>query len=143
MSSKFSYTSRLGFHHPCCRLFYLVFLLNDFEQNRRIALYLKKKSTRTLKRILYHTYTNLFIYTNFFIIIQNTTPLDMRWNTKEARKTPNSEVVERKYRRNRALLYARSLSNRASGVEALRSVRMKELYAYVGRSVDDIVGGVA
>ena len=67
----------------------------------------------------------------------------MRWNAKEARRTPNSEVVERKYRRNRALLYARSLSNRANSIDALRSVRMKELYAYVGRSVDDIVGGVA
>ena len=67
----------------------------------------------------------------------------MRCNAKEARRTPNSEVVERKYRRNRALLYARSLSNRANSIDALRSVRMKELYAYVGRSVDDIVGGVA
>ena len=67
----------------------------------------------------------------------------MRWNAKEARRTPNSEVVERKYRRNRALLYARSLSNRANSIDAPRSVRMKELYAYVGRSVDDIVGGVA
>ena len=117
--------------------------MNDSEQNRRIALYLKKKSTRTLKWVLYYAYTNLFIYTNFFIIIQNTKPLDMRWKPKEGRRTPNSEVVERKYRRNRALVYARSLSNRASGIDALRSVRMKELYAYGRRSVDDIVGGVA
>jgi len=67
----------------------------------------------------------------------------MRWKPKEARRTPNSEVVERKYRRNRALVYARSLSNRASGIDALRSVRMKESYDYERRSVDDIVGGVA
>jgi len=67
----------------------------------------------------------------------------MRWNAKEARRTPNSEVVERKYRRNRALLYARSLSNRANSIDALRSVRMKESYAYVRRSIDDIIGGVA
>ena len=143
MSSKFSCTSRFGFHHPCCRLFYLVFLLNDSEQNRIIALYLKKKTRESLKWVLYHTYTNLFIYTNFYIMIQNTTPLDMRWKPKEGRRTPNSEVVERKYRRNRALLYARSLSNRANSIDAPRSVRMKELYAYVRRSIDDIIGGVA
>lgn len=117
--------------------------MNDSEKNRIIALYLKKKSTRTLKRILYYAYTNLFIYTNFFIIIQNTIPLDMRWKPKEGRRTPNSEVVERKYRINRAVVYARSLSTRANSIEALRGVRTKESYAYERRRVDDITGGVA
>jgi len=67
----------------------------------------------------------------------------MRWNAKEGRRTPNSEVVKRKYRRNRAVVYAPSIFGRANSIDALRGVKMKKCNAYERRSMDDIVGGVA
>lgn len=67
----------------------------------------------------------------------------MRWNPKEGRRTPNSEVVERKYRRNRAVVYARSLSVRANSIEALIGARTEKSYGYERIRVDDIIGGVA
>jgi len=67
----------------------------------------------------------------------------MRWNAKEGRRTPNSEVVKRKYRRNRAVVYAPSIFSRANSIDALRGVEMEKCNAYERRSMDDIVGGVA
>jgi len=67
----------------------------------------------------------------------------MRWNAKEGRRTPNSEVVERKYRRNRAVVYVPSIFNRVNSIEPLRGVKIKNSCAYERRSVDDIIGGVA
>jgi len=67
----------------------------------------------------------------------------MRWNAKEGRRTPNSEVVKRKYRRNRAVVYAPSIFSRANSIDALRGVGMEKWNAYGRRSMDDIVGGVA
>jgi len=76
-------------------------------------------------------------------MIQNTKLVEMRWKPKEGRRTPNSEVVERKYRRNRAVVYACSLSNKAIGIEALRGVKTKISCVYERGRVDDITGGVA
>ena len=67
----------------------------------------------------------------------------MGWVVKEGRRTPNSEVVERKYRSSVGAVYSSSLSNRESSIEPLIAVKMKKSYGYGRRRVDDIIGGVA
>ena len=67
----------------------------------------------------------------------------MGWVAKEGRRTPNSEVVERKYRSSVGAVYSSSLSNRESSKYPLIGVRMGKSYGHGRRSVYDIIGGVA
>jgi len=67
----------------------------------------------------------------------------MGWVVKEGRRTPNSEVVERKYRSSVGAAYSGSLSNRESSKEPLIAVKLEKSHGHGRRSVDDIIGGVA
>jgi len=67
----------------------------------------------------------------------------MGWVVKEGRRTPNSEVVERKYRSSVGAVYSSSLSNRGSSIEPLIAVKMEKSHGHGMRNVDDIIGGVA
>ena len=67
----------------------------------------------------------------------------MGWVVKEGRRTPNSEVVERKYRSSVGAVYSSSLSNSGSSIEPLIAVKMEKSHGHGMRNVDDIIGGVA
>jgi len=67
----------------------------------------------------------------------------MGWVAKEGRRTPNSEVVERKYRSSVGAVYSGSLFNRESSKYPLIGVRMRKFHGHDMRNVDDIIGGVA